>query len=56
MHAQRISVLSNIQFKLSPLFTSSILTTMITPENFAPVESIQATWGWCYYLSDSCLL
>lgn len=32
MHARRISVLSNIRFKLFLLFTLSILTTIITQE------------------------
>lgn len=36
MHAHRISVLSNIQFKLSLLFTFSVWTTGISQESFFP--------------------
>lgn len=57
MHAHKISVLSNIQFKLSLLFTFSVLTTIITQEIFFfPAESIHVMWCWCYYQSNSCLL
>lgn len=58
MHAHWISVLSNIQFKLSLLFIFSSLTTIITQGNFFffPAESIHVMWCWCYYQSNSCLL
>lgn len=38
MHAHKISVLSNIQFKLSSLFTFSILTTIIAQESFFSLQ------------------
>lgn len=45
MHAHRISVLSNIQFKLSLLFTFSVLTTIITQEIF--FSPLQRVFTWC---------